>query len=169
MRRRTDIEQFQRQISLSATLFGARIGTTLAEETLVFTSCEQNFVQLSNVQAVFSANAARARSLQCFSYYAPLPFPSLMEFFQTSALEVHLQLSIRLTPFDLELQATWRSRDILERLNLSILYHWKLQVPPLESSPTSAFTTTCLIKFDDENPRVSPRFDAVDFNVWNIS
>lgn len=97
MPRRTDIEQFKRQISLSRTLFGARIGTTLAEETLVFTSCEQNFVQLSNVQAVFSANAAQARSLQCFSYYAPLPFPSLMEFFQTSALEVHLQLSIRLT------------------------------------------------------------------------
>lgn len=97
MRKRTNIKQFQRQISLSRTLFGVRIGTTLAEETLIFTSCEQNFVQLSNVEAVFSANAAQARSLQCFSYYAPLPFPSLMEFFQTSALEVHLQLSIRLT------------------------------------------------------------------------
>lgn len=77
-------------------------GTILAEETLVFTSCERNFVQLSNIQVVFSANGPRARSLQCFSYYAWLPFPSLMEFFETSALEVHLQLSIWADPSNLE-------------------------------------------------------------------
>lgn len=81
-------------ISLRMTLFKTRAGTMLTKETLVCTRNERNFVQLSNVQAVFSANAARkSRLLRCFSptANAPLPFPPLqMEFFGTSALKVHL-------------------------------------------------------------------------------
>lgn len=57
------------------TLFKTWTGTILTKETLICTRNERNFVQLSNVQAVFSANAARkSRLLRCFSPLATLPY-----------------------------------------------------------------------------------------------
>lgn len=114
-------------ISLRMTFFKTGAGTMLTKETLVCTRNEWNFVQLSNFQAVFSANAARkSRLLRCFS-----PLPTLPHPFSTPSngilRDIRVESSSLATYSDdpPTLNSTWRS-------NLSVLYRWKLEVSLVE-------------------------------------
>lgn len=108
------------------TLFKTRAGTMLTKETLICTRNERNFVQLSNIQAVFSANAARkSRLLRCFS---PLPtLPYLFHPFKWNS-SGHLRWKFIFSYHSDDpptLNWIWRS-------NLSVLYRWKLEVSLVE-------------------------------------
>lgn len=107
------------------TLFKTWTGTMLTKETLICTRNERNFVQLSNVQAVFSANAARkSRLLRCFSPLATLPY--LFHPFKWNS-SGHLRWKFIFTYSDDPPTLNW-----IWRSNLSVLYRWKLEVSLVE-------------------------------------
>lgn len=106
------------------TLFKTWTGTILTKETLICTRNERNFVQLSNVQAVFSANAARkSRLLRCFSQRSltfSTPSNGILR-------DICVESSSLATYSDDPPTLNW-----IWRSNLSVLYRWKLEVSLVE-------------------------------------